>query len=299
MDCSRQTGAARVLFIGRTTLDALYGLDRFPEEDSKVYARAFHAAVGGPATNAALTHARLGGESLLLSAVGGGAWGDAVRGELARGGVHLLDLACGTEYETPLTAVLTGSEGASRTIVNPPLSEVELPALPADWREAAPAWGAPPAAALVDGFHLAQTLPLLRGLRAAGTAICLDGGSWKPGTAELAPLLRTAICSERFSLPVEAAGEDGPRGIFAWFAERGVEEIAVTRGPRPIWARDHGREFRIEIEQIEAADTLGAGDVLHGAFSFFRSQGEAFEPALRRAARVATASCKGLGIGGI
>jgi hypothetical protein len=30
----------RALFVGRSTLDALYRLDRLPEEDTKVYARA-------------------------------------------------------------------------------------------------------------------------------------------------------------------------------------------------------------------------------------------------------------------
>ncbi|HWT64620.1 MAG TPA: hypothetical protein VN151_00795 [Terracidiphilus sp.] len=34
----------RVLFAGRTTLDVLYRLDHLPEEDTKAYASALHAA---------------------------------------------------------------------------------------------------------------------------------------------------------------------------------------------------------------------------------------------------------------
>ena len=283
----------RVLFLGRSTLDALYRLDRLPDEDTKVYARQFHAAPGGPALNAAITHALLGGEAMLISAIGGGLWAAPVRAELEGHGVKLLDLAAGTSYETPLTTVLVNAASGSRTILNPPLSTVRLITLAGSWEKSVPAdWGAVPPVVLTDGFHLEETLPLLAACKAAGATICLDGGSWKPGTAEFAPLLSVAICSERFAVP----GLDGePESLFAWFADRGVPCIALTRGARPILGWECGRRFEIEVSQIDAADTLGAGDVLHGAFAYFYAAGDGFEPALRRAAQIASLSCQSLG----
>ena len=64
--------SSRALFLGRTTLDALYWLETAAEDNTKVYARRFHTAPGGPATNAAITHTLLGGKTLLASAIGGG-----------------------------------------------------------------------------------------------------------------------------------------------------------------------------------------------------------------------------------
>jgi sugar/nucleoside kinase (ribokinase family) len=287
---------SRVLFLGRSTLDVLYRLDRLPAEDTKVYAQYFQAAPGGPALNAALTHARLGCESRLISAVGGGPWAALVRAELDRQNIALLDFAAGTDYETPLTTVLIAAGHSSRTIVNPPLSTVHLPHLPGSWEKTVPAeWGSLPPVVLTDGFHLGETLPLLTACKAAGAALCLDGGSWKPGTAELAPLLTAAICSERFAVP----GLDGtPEALFAWFADQGVPCIAVTRGSRPILAWEHGRRFEIEIAPVEAIDTLGAGDVLHGAFCHFFASKPDFESALRRASEIATLSCQRFGIQG-
>jgi sugar/nucleoside kinase (ribokinase family) len=339
---------SRALFVGRSTLDALYCLDELPAEDSKVYSRDFRATPGGPALNAAITHSLLGGEAMLISAVGGGPWAALVRAELAHHQIALHDLAAGTAYETPLTTVLINNATSSRTIVNPPISTVQLTPLPTVWEQAVPTfWGALPPVLLCDGFHLAETLPLLAACKAAGSAICLDGGSWKPGTEELAPLLSVAICSERFAVPeqtgltVEAAekledsGEEHPSGakaqhlfsrscgttevvpfykartnssfpadcidastdrLFNWFAEKCVPSIALTRGPRPILGYERGRRFEIEIAQIDAADTLGAGDVLHGAFAYFFASGMEFEPALRRAAEIATFSCQSMGI---
>jgi sugar/nucleoside kinase (ribokinase family) len=283
----------RVLFIGRSTLDALYRIDRFPAEDTKIFACDFHAAAGGPALNAAITHALLGGEAMLVSAVGSGSWAAAVRAELARHGIALLDLAEGTSYETPLCTVLLNAATGSRTVVNPPVSDAPLQPLAAVWQQALPAnWDPLPPVILTDGFHLDLALPFLAAYRAAGSAVCLDGGSWKAGTAELAPLLKVAICSERFAVPGEAAT---PEALFAWFAAQGVPHIALTRGAKSILGWDRGRRFEIEVPEIDAADTLGAGDVLHGAFTYYFVSGDGFEEALCRASEIATLSCQSLG----
>ncbi len=278
-----------VLFVGRSTLDALYALDEFPAEDTKIFARELRAAPGGPALNAAVTHALLGGKATLISAVGGGPWAGPVRAELERHGVDLVDLAAGTPYEMPLTTVFVNRARSTRTCVNPPRSTASLKRLET-WR---PAWGEMPQLILADGFHLEAMMPLLRACRHAGAEICLDGGSWKTGTDELASLLKIAICSERFTVPGRAVDPDSTIG---WFASQGVPCIAVTRGARPIVGWERGRGFVIEIERIEAADTLGAGDVLHGAFCYHYARTGEFEASLREAAAVATQSCRGLGI---
>jgi len=284
---------SHVLFAGRTTVDALYWLDELPLEDTKVFARAFRIAPGGPACNASITHSLLGGQATLLSAVGRGPWAELVRAELKRRGVELIDLAAGTEYETPLTTVLASAATASRTIVNPPVVACEMSVLPGEWNAG---WGEAPRLALTNGFYLRETLPLLRGLRERGAPLVFDGGSWKPGTEELAPLLTAAICSERFALQGAVADAEA---ALAWFAEQGVPYAAVTRGARPILGLDRGRRFEVAIEPVEAVDTLGAGDVLHGAFCrFFAGTGD-FEGALRRGAAVATEACCGLGIEGV
>jgi sugar/nucleoside kinase (ribokinase family) len=279
----------RVLFVGRATLDAVYSLDRFPSEDTKIFARAMHVAPGGPATNAAITHALLGGSAVLMAAVGGGPWAAPVRDELRRLGIELIDLAAGTAYETPLTTVLVNEVGATRTIVNPPQSEVKL-SRPEQWDAA---WGEPPELALTDGFHLSKTLSVLRSCQSGGAQICLDGGSWKAGTDELATLLSLAICSERFAVPGRPSVPDA---VIAWFAEKGVPHVAVTRGAKPILGYDRGRRFEIEVAKIDALDTTGAGDVLHGAFCYHFARTGDFEAALRTASEIATRSCQCLGI---
>ena len=286
--------ASRALFVGRTTLDAAYWLESMPEENSKVFARQFHAAPGGPATNAAITHALLGGETILVSAIGAGPWAARVREELYALGIDLVDIAAGTAYETPLCAVLVNGANGSRTIVNPPVPPVELRRLGA-WQQEDLS-GELPRIVMTDGFFFDETRTLLTSLRDAGATLCLDGGSWKPGTAELATLLTVAICSERFTVPSHCGPTTDPEAVITWFAARGLPHVAITRGGQSILGWNRGRRFEIEVAPVNATDTLGAGDVLHGAFCHFFAQEPDFEPALRRASEIATLSCQSQGI---
>jgi sugar/nucleoside kinase (ribokinase family) len=277
-----------VLFIGRTTLDAVYWLEQLPREDTKAFSEEFLAAPGGPACNAAITHALLGGRCTLISPVGDGPFSAVVRERLANLGIRLIDVAS-PGYETPLTTVLVASGTGTRTIVNPPSANDDF-SCPAEWD---PDWGSLPAVVLTDGFHLGDSLPLLRSLRNAGVAICLDGGSWKEGTEQLAPLMTVAICSEHFAVPGASGSTDS---ALDWFEVQGIPFAAVTHGGKSIVAQEKGHKFEIPVRAIRAVDTLGAGDVLHGAFCFYFAQGESFETALGHASAVATRSCEAFGI---
>ena len=60
------------LFVGLVTLDVVQRVDRVPGPNDKVVASSLDVAAGGPATNAAVAFAALGGRSTLLTAVGVG-----------------------------------------------------------------------------------------------------------------------------------------------------------------------------------------------------------------------------------
>jgi sugar/nucleoside kinase (ribokinase family) len=83
--------------------------------------------------------------------------------------------------------------------------------------------------------------------------------------------------------------------MLEWCAAKAVPQSAVTRGARSIMGSSHGSAFEIEVENIDACDTSGAGDVLHGAFCFHFARTREFEASLRLASQIATQSCRGLG----
>jgi len=74
-----------------------------------------------------------------------------------------------------------------------------------------------------------------------------------------------------------------------------LKKVAITRGEKSILFFENGKIEEIHIESVEVKDTLGAGDVFHGAFCFFYLQKKDFKKALESASKVASESCKFFG----
>lgn len=282
----------RVLACGLATLDVTQVVDALPGPDEKIVARDQSVTAGGPALNAVISAAHLGCAATLVTRVGSGGAASAVHAELAREGVDVVDLADAGWALAVSTVLVTRATGA-RAVVSTNAAALDS-ALDAALGAHAPHAPALPSglldgvsAVLVDGHHLDLAVAVARSAQAAGVPVLLDGGSWKPGTAALLEHVDVAVLSADFRVPPElrapgdAPGED-------------ADELAVVHalGPRVV-ARSHGAgpvrvaawpphepgtappgrpwqapawEGTVTPDAVDdVRDTLGAGDVLHGA----------------------------------
>lgn len=269
-------GPARGLFVGLTTVDVVQRVAWFPGPDEKVQASRADLAAGGPAANAAVTFAALGGRATLLTAVGSGGLAELARADLARHGVTVVDAAADAGEVLALSAITVSEGTGQRSVVS---------------RNAAGASVAAPAGVvaervaeadvvLVDGHHPALAAAAARAAHERGVPVVLDAGSWKPVLDEVLPLTTMAVCSADFRLP------DG-REVGARLVADGPRLVAVTAGAGPVrwWTEsDHGE---VPVPAVEARDTLGAGDVFHGAFTFAVAAGRGEVAALAEAVAVA------------
>jgi sugar/nucleoside kinase (ribokinase family) len=270
------------IFVGRSTLDIVYGCKRFPEPDGKVDAEVAYITGGGPALNGAVAFSALGGRARLCSVVGQGVFAGRARSDLEDHGVELFDVAAGETDVLPVSSVIL--TGPSRAIVNQPLPE-RSSGLP-DGSEAR-LFEARPDIVLSDGHLPDLALPILRRAREAGVPTVLDGGSWKPWTAELLPWIDIAVVSSRFQPPMAS---EGPSDVLGFLRDR-VSEAAITSGPGPIrWsAGEASGEIRPPLS--DAVDTLGAGDIFHGAFCHAYAASRDFSASLAAAAAIASRAC--------
>jgi sugar/nucleoside kinase (ribokinase family) len=116
----------------------------------------------------------------------------------------------------------------------------------------------------------------------------LDGGSWKDGTHELLKSIDAAICSADFK-PPQCDDEDD---VLEYLKASGVTNIAITQGAEPMRFVSGAASGSAPVPQVKLVDTMGAGDIFHGAFCYYASIGHGFVAALGEAARIATASCR-------
>ena len=274
------------LFAGLSTIDLTYIVDDIPKRNSKVSASVQVLTAGGPATNAAVTFAFLGGKSALVSPVGQHPLTGVIRSDLNQFAVRLHDFAGDHTGAPPISSILV-LPGGERTVIS--ANAQVFPAL--DIRPDAQ-WFDEVDVVLVDGHHMPVCQTIAASGRSRGLDIVLDAGSWKEGTGALLSSVDIALCSDDFRPP----GCQNEKDVFEFLTDHGIEQIAITRGMNSILYVDKGAAGEIAVERVNAIDTTGAGDIFHGAFCYqFSRQRNDFVGALSFAAQVATFSCLHVG----
>ncbi|MEU4518263.1 PfkB family carbohydrate kinase [Amycolatopsis sp. NPDC024027] len=233
-----------MLLAGLCTVDVVQRVDELPAPGEKVQSLRVDVAAGGPATNAAVTAAALGAEATLLTVLGAHPLAALARADLEGHGVRVVDLAPENPEPPPVSAVAVRDRDGERTVVSRNAAGSE-----ATWSGTVDA-----DVVLVDGHHPGLALSVARA--AGDVPVVLDAGSWKPVLDELLPLVDVAACSAHFTVP-------GP-GLH----ERGVPTVITTAGAGPVrWSTADGGSGEVPVAEVEARDTLGAGDVWHGALA--------------------------------
>ncbi|MGD0912737.1 MAG: PfkB family carbohydrate kinase [Terracidiphilus sp.] len=273
---------ADVVFVGLSTIDVIYSVDRFPVANEKVAASSQEVFVGGPATNACIACAHLGGKVALVTAVGKHPVAAMVREESARYGIELVDLNARFEGVPPISSVTVDRSGhrnvvsANAAIVRAPDAEVDRHVL-----EQA-------RMVMVDGHYMQACQAWAVAARALRKPVALDGGSWKDGTEELLKNVTAAICSADFLTP----GAKSSQQVVEYLLAHGVANVAITHGGEPIEFVSGMSSGTLRVPQVDVVDTTGAGDVLHGAYCYYAALGHGFIEALSEAAEIAAESCR-------
>ena len=294
------------LFCGLAVVDVIQLVQAPPGPDDKIVALDQLIAAGGPATNAAVAFAALGGRATLAAPIGAGPLAELVRADLAGTGVELLDCCSDGAGPAPGLSVssCTITAGTGRRSVVSTNARAAADPAPLDRHAARVASGqaAPPDVVLIDGHNPALASAALDLAVGAGALTVMDAGSWKEPAADLPARCDVVAASARFYPPGLAGPVTEPQDVARRLLDAGARGVVITRGERPAlwWAA--GALGAVQPPQVEAVDTLGAGDVFHGALAHAlagarRDQltGPVLSAAVTRACAVAAASTTAFG----
>ncbi len=288
------------VFVGLTTLDFEYLIDGMPTANQKIVAADHALAAGGPATNAAIAFSYLGNRATLASVIGSHPLNTLIHSDLTSHGVAIADLAPDHSQPLPVSSILVTAVTGERAVVslNAVRSQVKPNQIPVDLS----ALVAMAHVVLVDGHQMQVGAVVAELAQQRGIPVVVDCGSWKPGFATVLVHTDYAICSANFRPP----DCQTPEEIFAYLRKLGIPHVAITHGEAPIRyainrqgvTGEVTRSGWVAVPQVSVVDTLGAGDVFHGAFCHYILQdglSEGFELALAKAGVIAAHACKSFG----
>ena len=272
------------LFVGLCGLDVIfYEKNKFPEEDTKMKCSDVGCAIGGPAANAAITYTMLGGQATIVSYVGNSNVGLLIKSMLAKLNIKLIDLCLDDDIKC-VSSIYINTDNATRTIFSGrnEIHKLDSFKLLEDAIKESDF-------ILYDGHFSHIDDVLLETAKKENKKIVIDVGGWKDTFKKILSYNPILICSEVF----ENEGLNGieMRKIY------GVDQIAITKGKKTFEYQDFEKHGFIEPLKVDSVDTLGAGDIFHGAFCYYMFEKEqCFVDALESAKVVAGISTTKYGV---
>ena len=258
----------KVLSVGIATVDTIVLVDKYPGANERVVALDSIRAVGGPATTAAVTMARLGVDVSLSCVIGDDDNGRFIFDTLKREGVDTRNVIVNPNIRTAIGTIVVSKSEQTRAIMVQPHSE--FPSKPANISDYQ--W------IHVDQFGMKAIKEW--GISRGGSAkLSIDIGYDTPGLKSSDYDLYAP--SENITTDVSSATQD-------------KNVVVISQGGAGSIYSDGTHTGRVPAISTQVVSTLGAGDVFHGALVATQVWNKPIEEAVTIANTVAGLSCRGL-----
>jgi sugar/nucleoside kinase (ribokinase family) len=280
----------RILCIGIPVRDLTFRVSGVPGRGSKENATHLDEICGGNALNAAIGIVRLGGRASLCGPMGDvrEASSQFMFEKLAHEGIETNHLVRMPGLVTPISAVMVDPSG-ERTIVtfrDPELWKVQLPATETLLHDCA--------AILTESRCAEFCTDLCAEAQRRGIPVIVDvdrAMSLREGLLNASSHL--VFSSEPLQETADVADD---AQALKKIAKLTPSFLAGTRGARgTIWLDENQAIQETPAFPVHTVDTLGAGDVFHGAFALAITEGQGLREALRFASAAAALKCTRFG----
>jgi sugar/nucleoside kinase (ribokinase family) len=282
-----------VLVIGRSCLDMIAVLNRFPKENQKAPLEFRLKEGGGQGGTASCCITRLGGRVVYIGKLGEDTEGRFCRQRLKDFGVDTQRVEMVIGGQTPVAYVFVSKPRGHRTIIYEP-SRLPPVGLTPDLRKLVSK-----APVLLLDPEVTYLAPELGRLKTDRPIIIYDAERWRDGMADIMGLADYFIPCEDFleSRQLDFSGLTFEKKMSALKAMiKGT--LIVTRGEKGAVYFSDDKIWHVAVPEsvtVSAVDTIGAGDNFHAAFALAISRGLNLHRAVRFSVAVASLSCRDYG----
>ncbi len=264
-----------VVCVGHSTYDTTLPMQEYPTENLKYRIEKHIECGGGPASNGAYLLAKWGMNTTILSVVGDDYYGDKIIEDFQKIGVSTKYIEQRKNHDTSSSYIIANMSNGSRTIITSkrdPIRRLEQDInLSADL-------------ILIDGEHPDTALQVL--MDNPNAISVLDAGRLNDDTRKLGKLVTYLVCSKDFAQEFVDLKIDyqNPNTLIECYEKLKAyfnTNVIITLEDKGSFTKIDGKYEQIPSIKVKAVDSTGAGDIFHGAFTYFIGNHYSLREAIR------------------
>lgn len=263
----------KVVCVGHSTYDTTLPMDFYPTENLKYRIHDHIECGGGPASNGAYLLAKWGMNTTMMCAVGDDYYGSQIIKEFKDVGADTSCIEVHNRYMTPSSYIIANRSKGSRTIITSKRDPIRK--LNHDGNILANL-------ILVDGEHPETAEAVL--LANPKAISVLDAGRLTDDTKRLGKLVTYVVCSKVFAeefadKKIDVLDKDSLIYCYEKLRDYFQTNIIITLEDKGSFTKLDDYEV-IPTVKVVAVDSTGAGDIFHGAFTYFIGNGYSLKDAI-------------------
>lgn len=266
----------KVICVGHSTYDITLPVDEYPTENIKYRLDKHIDCGGGPAANGAYLMAKWGMDVSIASVLGNDFYADLIIKEYESIGCDTSLLEKHDDHYTTSSYIVANRSNGSRTILSSkdkPIDKLNK-SLNIDCD-----------VVLIDGEHPDSAEELLKH-NGKDIISVLDAGRLNDNTRRLGKMVKYLICAKDFAesfsnTTLSADDIEGLTKCHKELVEYFDTNVIITLEARGSFTFIDGNYEVIPSIKVKALDSTGAGDIFHGAFTYFISNGYSLRDSIK------------------
>ena len=264
----------KAVCVGHSTYDTTLPVNEYPTENYKYRIENHIECGGGPASNGAYLLAKWGIDTTICSIVGDDYYGEKVKEEFEKIGANTKYLEKKQNHNTSSSFIIANMNNGSRTIItskkDPIRKLTQIVEEKADL-------------ILIDGEHPETAEEVLDNNKDALSVI--DAGRLTEDTRHLGKKVKYLVCSKDFAEKftnekIDVKNIEKLTDIYKQLKAYFNNTVIITLEAAGSFTEINGECKIVPSVRVIAKDSTGAGDIFHGAITYFLGQGYDLEKAI-------------------
>lgn len=279
----------KAICVGHSTYDTTLPMDAYPIENFKYRIENHIECGGGPASNGAYLLAKWGIETTICSVIGDDYYGERIIDEFKKIGANTKYLEMRKNHQTSSSFIIANMSNGSRTIITSKKDSIKkLDNIVTDKADLI----------LIDGEHPETALEVLNNNPDALSII--DAGRLTEDTLKLGKKVKYLICSKEFAERFSKKKIDinNLNSLIEVYNELKIyfqNTVIITLEAAGSFTQIDGQYKIIPSIKVTAKDSTGAGDIFHGAITYFLGNGYPLEKSIHYASITSAISVTRIG----